>query len=215
MSAKASLIPEQFETHAQEREAATLGMWVFLATEILFFGAMFLGYAVYRYWYPEVFMEAGKHTLLLVGSINTAVLLVSSFTMAVAVHMAEKHKRLETFLLLVLTAFLGAVFLCLKGYEYHHEIKEGLLPGTGFHIEGTNRNIAEMFYYLYFLMTGVHALHLTIGVSLALLVSVRVLITGQPRRMATTVDLLGLYWHFVDLVWVFLFPLFYLLGRHK
>lgn len=214
MSTEGAFVAEQFEEPAQQREAATLGMWVFLATEILFFGGLFLGYAVYRFYYPEVFAEASNHTLVAIGSINTAVLLVSSFVMVLAVRAAERRQRLETSLFLAVTAFLGLAFLGIKGFEYHHEIQAGLFPGAHFRFEGADPAGARMFFYLYFLMTGVHALHVTIGIVLLGLMSLRVLISSRPARLATTVDLLGLYWHFVDIVWVFLFPLIYLVGRH-
>ena len=214
MSTERALVAEQFEEPAQQREAATFGMWVFLATEILFFGGLFLGYTVYRFNYPRVFAEASNHTLVLIGSINTAVLLVSSFVMVLAVRAIERRERLEASLFLALTAFLGVAFLVIKGFEYYHEIKEGLLPGSHFRFEGPEPEIARMFFYLYFLMTGVHALHVTIGIVLLGLTAVRVLLVLHPERLVTTVDLLGLYWHFVDIVWVFLFPLIYLVGRH-
>lgn len=214
MSTEGAFVAGQFEEPAQQREAATLGMWVFLATEILFFGGMFLGYAVYRFYNPKAFAEASNHTLVLIGTINTAVLLVSSFVMVLAVRAAEQRERLKTSLFLALTAFLGLAFLVVKGFEYHHEIQEGLFPGPNFHFEGGDPGGARMFFYLYFLMTGVHALHVTIGIVLLGLMSLRVLASSRPERLATTVDLLGLYWHFVDVVWVFLFPLIYLVGRH-
>jgi cytochrome c oxidase subunit 3 len=214
MSTESAFVAEQFDEPAQQREAATLGMWVFLATEILFFGGMFLGYTVYRFYYPKVFAEASNHTLVVIGSINTAVLLVSSFLMVLAVRAAERRERLYTSLFLALAAFLGLAFLALKGFEYYQEIEEGLFPGAHFRFEGGNPAVARMFFYLYFLMTGVHAVHVTIGIVLLGLTALRVLFATRPERLATTVDLLGLYWHFVDIVWVFLFPLIYLVGRH-
>ncbi|MHA3774126.1 cytochrome c oxidase subunit 3 [Verrucomicrobiota bacterium sgz303538] len=214
MSIDRALIAEQFEEPAQQREAATFGMWVFLATEVLFFGGLFLGYTVYRFNHPRAFAEASNHTLIVIGSINTAVLLVSSFMMVLGVRATERRERLEASFFLAVTAFLGVAFLVLKGFEYYHEIKEGLLPGRHFHIEGTDPAAAQMFFYLYFLMTGVHALHVTIGIVLIGLTAIRVLISLHLERLTTTVDLIGLYWHFVDIVWVFLFPLIYLAGRH-
>lgn len=207
------LVAHQFEDAAQQREAATLGMWLFLATEVLFFGALFLSYTVYRIEYPEAFASASNHTLIVFGSINTGILLVSSLCMVLAVRAAEVRRSLATGGLLALTATLGVAFLTLKGFEYRQEIHEGMLPGAGFHLEGADSPHAEMFFYLYFLMTGVHALHVTIGVLLLGWFSLRALFTFGPERLTTSVDLLGLYWHFIDLVWVFLFPLIYLVGR--
>jgi cytochrome c oxidase subunit 3 len=206
-------VAHQFDDAVQQRETATLAMWVFLATEVLFFGGMFLGYFAYRFLHPHAFEQASNHTILLAGSVNTAVLLISSFFMALAVRAAEMQERWKTCGYLLLTAGLGIGFLVIKGFEYAHEIHEGLLPGAHFHIEGVDRQVGEMFFYLYFLMTGVHALHVTIGICLILLFAARALLTMHVDRLATAVDLLGLYWHFVDIVWVFLFPLIYLAGR--
>jgi cytochrome c oxidase subunit 3 len=205
----------QFESATQQREAATLGMWLFLATEVLFFGAMFLAYTVYRVSYPAVFREASNHTLIVFGTVNTAILLLSSFVMVQAVKAAEMQKRFLAGALLGLTAGLGAVFLVIKGFEYAHEIHEGLLPGRHFQWTGANPHTAQMFFYLYFLMTGVHALHVAIGIALLSVFAMRILITVRVARLTTAIDLLGLYWHFVDVVWVFLFPLLYLAGRHS
>lgn len=208
-------IDEQFETAEQQRDAATMGMWIFIATEILFFGGMFLGYTVYRVSYPQAFAEASRHTLVVFGSINTAVLLISSTVMAFAVQAARKNQRGLLTLLLTITAALGASFLVLKGIEYSHEISEGLFPGRAFHIDAANPAQARMFFYLYWLMTGVHALHVIIGVGLILLFAARAWFRNAFENHDTPIDLLGLYWHFVDLVWVFLFPLLYLIDRHS
>lgn len=202
----------QFSDAEQQRSAAGLGMWIFLATEILLFGALFLAYTVYRLAYPAAFEEAARHTMIVIGSVNTAVLLVSSFFVAVAVHTAEAGERLRTTLLLRAAALLGLLFLALKGVEYHHEIREGFFPGPSFRLPGAAPG-AEMFFVLYFTMTGLHALHVAIGVALLSACGLRVLLARRPAALATTTDLIGLYWHFVDVVWIFLFPLFYLTGR--
>jgi cytochrome c oxidase subunit 3 len=206
-------LAHQFNDAGQQREAATLGMWVFLATEVLFFGAMFLGYTVYRVSYPEAWMEASKHTLVWIGGINTGVLLISSFIMVLGVHAMEHGNRYHARRCLILTASLGVLFLCLKAFEYRTEILEGLLPGANFHIEGARRPHEEMFFYLYFVLTGVHALHVLIGVVMLSIFAIRLRSRAKTPPNATAVDLLGLYWHFVDIVWVFLFPLIYLVGR--
>jgi cytochrome c oxidase subunit 3 len=205
----------QFDDAAQQRDAATFGMWVFLATEVLFFGAMFLGYTAYRLAYPAAFAAASRHTLIGFGGTNTAVLLISSATMAFAVRAARERRRTALALRLFATAALGALFLGIKGFEYAREIHEHLLPGSSFHFEPPYATHAEMFFYLYFLMTGVHALHVTIGVILITIFGFRAWRTGALARHDTAVDLLGLYWHFVDVVWVFLFPLIYLVERHS
>jgi cytochrome c oxidase subunit III len=207
-------IEHQFDDAAQQRDAATTGMWLFLSTEVLFFGGVFLGYAAYRIYYPLAFAEASRHTLIAFGATNTAVLLISSTTMAFAVRAARANRRAQLSLLLLVTAALGALFLVIKGCEYAKEISEHLLPGSSFQVEASHPRHAEMFFYLYWLMTGVHALHVTIGVVLIACFAARAWIADAFRNHDTPVDLLGLYWHFVDIIWVFLFPLIYLVNRH-
>jgi cytochrome c oxidase subunit 3 len=214
-SATATHVEHQFDDAEQQREAATMGMWLFIATEILFFGAMFLGYTAYRHAYPQAFAAASRHTLIAFGGTNTAVLLVSSTAMAFAVRAAKQNQRGLLGFLLLFTASLGALFLVLKGFEYAHEIHEHLLPGRSFQIDAADPQHAEMFFYIYWLTTGVHALHVTIGVVLISFFALRAWFTDAFRDRDTPVDLLGLYWHFVDIVWVFLFPLIYLVDRHS
>jgi cytochrome c oxidase subunit 3 len=214
-SAMFAPVEHQFDTAEQQREAATVGMWLFIATEILFFGGMFLGYTVYRIQYPQAFAEASRHTLIVFGSVNTAVLLISSTVMAFAVRAAQANRRGLLGLLLLITASLGAVFLVIKGFEYSQEFSEHLLPGRDFRIGGSDLQHAEMFFYIYWLMTGVHALHVTIGVVIIALFASRAWVSDAFRDHDAPVDLLGLYWHFVDIVWVFLFPLVYLVDRHS
>src|SRR4051812_10647618 len=149
----------QFETAGQQRHAATVGMWIFLATEVLFFGGLFLGYAAYRFAYPAAFRAAGEHTLLLAGAVNTGVLLGSSFTMVLAVRAAELQRRRPLGWLLGATALLGAMFLVIKAVEYSIEIREGLLPGNHFTFAGPHAAQARIFFSFYFTMTGLHALH--------------------------------------------------------
>lgn len=208
-------IEHQFDDAAQQRHAATVGMWIFLATEILFFGAMLLGYTVYRFSYPAAFAEASRHTLIAFGATNTAVLLISSTVMAFAGNAAGRNRRGLLGLLLLITAALGATFLAIKGFEYAREIHEGLLPGRNFRIDAADPSHAEMFFYLYWLTTGVHALHVTIGVVLIALFAIRAWLFDAFQNHDTPVELLGLYWHFVDIVWVFLFPLLYMIDRHS
>jgi cytochrome c oxidase subunit III len=215
MVSRSPTVPHQFDDAVQEREASTMGMWLFIATEILFFGAMFLGYTVYRCAYPQTFAEASRHTLIVFGGTNAAVLLISSTTMAFAVRAARDNRRWLLVSFLLLTASLGCLFLVIKGFEYSKEIGEHLLPGSSFHIEAAQPAKAEMFFYIYWLMTGFHALHVTIGISLILIFAARASFTNAFTNHDTAVDLLGLYWHFVDIVWVFLFPLLYLVDRHS
>jgi cytochrome c oxidase subunit III len=203
-----------FDDLDQQHAASWIGMWVFLATEVMFFGGMFAGYTVYRYWYPQAFASASNHLDVLLGGINTAVLICSSFTMALAVYSAEtsRPKPLITFLLL--TIALGLVFLGIKFFEYYTKFEEHLVPGSSFQSEGALAKQAEIFFSFYFAMTGMHAVHMVIGIGLlsALIFQAR---RGRFSEFYhTPVELTGLYWHFVDIVWIFLFPLLYLLGRH-
>jgi cytochrome c oxidase subunit III len=215
MVSRSTTVPHQFDDAGQQREASTMGMWLFIATEILFFGGMFLGYTVYRCAYPQAFAEASRHTLIVCGGTNAAVLLISSTTMAFAVRAARENRRWPLVLFLLLTASLGGLFLLIKGFEYSREISEHLLPGSSFHIEAAQPAKEELFFYIYWLMTGVHALHVTIGIFLILIFAVRAFFANAFVNHDTPVDLLGLYWHFVDIVWVFLFPLLYLVDRHS
>src|SRR5205085_10723790 len=203
----------QFATVTQQAEAATLGIWVFLATEVLFFSGMLLAFTVMRHAYPAGFAEAGGETKLVIGSVNTAVLLTSSATMAWAVHAAETgHRRLLTWLL-VATAALGLVFLALKAVEYSQEYDEHLVPGLNFSSASPQAHAIELFYFLYFGLTGIHALHLSIGIAIVALIAVRAWRGTFSPAYYTPVEITGLYWHFVDLVWIFLYPLIYLNGR--
>jgi cytochrome c oxidase subunit 3 len=206
-------VAHQFQTARQQQEAASLGMWLFLSTETLLFGGMFFGYTVYRIQNPQAFLEAGRHTILLFGSINTAILLVSSFLVALAVHRIEHGGWFSVTALLWSAAVLGGAFLTIKCVEYEHEIREGLFPGPHFHIDGGHQSGQEMFFVLYFTMTALHAVHVLIGMLVLGICGWRVFMASKAERLATTVDLAGLYWHFVDMIWVFLFPLFYLVGR--
>jgi len=190
--------PQAFDPRAWRSETATLGMWVFLATELMFFGALFLGYLHVRLADPEGFAAASRHTHEWLGTINTAILLTSSFAMALAVHAAGAGDRHAARRWLLVTAILGLAFGGVKGAEYAMEWRDGLLPGT------------NLFFYLYFLMTGVHAVHLLIGVALVLLMAWKLRAAALPPGRVDAIDAVGLYWHFVDAVWIFLSPLFYL-----
>jgi cytochrome c oxidase subunit III len=210
----AAIHPEpQFATLGQQREVATLGMWVFLATEVLFFGGLIMAYAADRFMHPAAFLEASRHTAIALGATNTAVLLTSSATMALAVGAAEAGARRLTSALLFATAALGIVFLVIKGVEYAKDWDEHLVPVLRFAFDAKTAGPAELFFALYFAATGVHALHLTIGVVVMLVLATA---TARGRCLgsrAVVVEVGGLYWHFVDIVWIFLFPLLYLGGR--
>jgi cytochrome c oxidase subunit 3 len=206
-------LAHQFDDLEQQHEASTLGMWVFLTTEILFFGGLFLGYAVYRGMYSEAFHAASRHLDVVLGTVNTAVLLSSSLAMALAVHATQSGARRKAIVLLLLTIALGSVFLGIKGLEYYHKYQEHFIPGPNFHFEGEDNRHPQIFFSFYFVMTGMHALHMVIGMGL-MLVMIQLLRKGRltPEHFAP-VEVTGLYWHFVDIVWVFLFPLLYLIDR--
>ncbi len=220
-------LQHHFENLEQQREAGTLGMWVFLVTEIMFFGGMFLAYTLYRSQYPEAFAIASNHLDIKLGAINTAVLIFSSFTMAMAVYSTQVGKRRAQTIYLLLTIVLGLAFLAIKAVEYYEKYVDNLIPGSlipghpfnpdphAMHLTlGVSMQHVQMFYWIYFAMTGMHALHMIIGV---VLLSVILYFSVKGRyspEYHNPVEVAGLYWHFVDIVWIFLFPLLYLLGRH-
>jgi cytochrome c oxidase subunit 3 len=231
-----SALQHHFENMEQQREAGTLGMWVFLVTEIMFFGGMFLAYTIYRYKYPGAFAAASNHLDIRLGAINTAVLIFSSFTMAMAVYSTQVGNRRNSVICLLLTIVLGMGFLGIKAVEYHdkyrdHLIPGKLIPGNSFNpaiagpgeeadahklhlAPGVSVHNVEMFYWIYFAMTGMHALHMIIGVGLLTILTIMAWRGQFSPEYHAPVEISGLYWHFVDIVWIFLFPLLYLLGRH-
>jgi cytochrome c oxidase subunit 3 len=216
MSTATTHLAHHFDDAEQQFDAARLGMWLFLATEIMFFGGLFAGYALYRFKYPDAFAAGSHHLDTWLGAINTGVLLASSLTMALAIRAAQMSDSRGTGRLLGWTIVLGSVFLGIKGYEYYHKFEEHLVPGRSFafplEVETEfSQGEVELFYSFYFAMTGLHATHMVFG-----LVMLGVLM-GLARRGVfaakyyTPVEMTGLYWHFVDIVWVFLFPLLYLI----
>jgi cytochrome c oxidase subunit III len=204
----------QFDDVEQQYETASLGMWAFLLTEIMFFGGLFTGYAVYRTAYPAAFAEGSHHLDIMLGGINTAVLICSSLTMALAVHSAQLGERQTLTRFLLLTMLLGLVFLGIKGVEYAHKFEEHLVPGSRFVAEGPHAPQVQLFFGFYFSMTGMHALHMVIGIGILAVLAWQAWRGYFSPAYLTPVELTGLYWHFVDIVWIFLFPLLYLLGRH-
>ena len=208
-------LAHHFDDLDQQQEAASFGMWVFLLTEILFFGGLFLVYTIYRSWYPAAFASASHHLDIPLGTINTAVLIGSSLTMAMAVHAAQLNSRRGVMVFIVLTMILGSVFLGIKGVEYSHKFHEHLVPGTHFaYPEPALANAAQLFFSLYFTMTGLHALHMIVGMGLMIWMLVWAYKGVIGNGYYSPVEIVGLYWHFVDIVWIFLFPLLYLIGRH-
>lgn len=206
-----ALTAEQFDDLEQEHEASIFGMWVFLGTEVLFFIVLFAGYTVYRtVYYPEAFAEGSSQTHIVLGTINTAILLTSSLTMTLSVRSARLGKRKLTVGFLLLTILLGILFLGIKGTEYYKEYTEHLVPGVNFSYEGSAAQQVKLFFCFYFFMTGLHTIHLFIGVGVLIVIAIMAWRKRFSSRYFTPVELTGLYWHFVDVVWVFLYPLFYL-----
>ena len=214
MSDTVAVHAHQFDDSTQQHDASWLGMWVFLATEVMFFGGMFMGYLFYRSFYPPAFAEASNRLDIWLGTINTAVLICSSFTMALAVRASQIGQNRLVMIFLFLTIVLGTVFLGIKFTEYYQKFEEHLVPGWDFNFEGAIVSGAEIFFSFYFAMTGMHAVHMIIGISLLTVLIVKAARGRFSASYNTPVELVGLYWHFVDIVWIFLFPLLYLLGRH-
>jgi cytochrome c oxidase subunit 3 len=211
----ASTLAHHFTDMDQQIEANTLGMWLFLVTEVMFFSGLFLVYTIYRGAYPQEFAEGSHHLDIYLGTTNTIVLLCSSLTMALAVRSVQLGQRKAAVTFLLVTLILGSTFLGIKGLEYYHKYEEHLLPGSGFVYEGeANPRYAQLFFVLYFVMTGFHALHMVIGAGVIIYFMFRIWQRAYPPENYVPVEMLGLYWHFVDIVWVFLFPLLYLIGRH-
>ncbi len=235
-------LQHHFDTMPQQKEAAVIGMWVFLLTEILFFGGLFAAYMIYRVWYFDAFAEASRRLSLFWGGLNTAVLIGSSLTMAMAVRSAQTNNRKWTVNWLILTMILGCVFLGVKVIEYQDKFANYEVPGASYNwlyheqhaaaeggheaaaAEGEHRQLSltpeqlqrttQLYFSLYFTMTGLHALHMIIGVGLMAVITWMAWKGKFDAEYYTPVEMGGLYWHFVDIVWIFLFPLLYLVERH-
>ncbi len=216
-------LQEQFRNLEQQHECAALGMWVFLATEALFFGVLFLSVAVYRTLYPDAVEKASEKLNWMVAAINTLILQTSSLTMVLAVHSARLGRTAPRGADLGLTILLGVCFLAMKGFEYWTDYRDNLIPGWRFdNAEWLSAGLSEgqiphvkLFLLLYWIMTGFHALHVTIGVGVMLVLLILVRRGMFTPAYYAPLDVAGLYWHFVDIVWTFLLPMLYLLGTHK
>lgn len=204
----------QFDTLEQQNAASEMGMWVFLATEIILFSGLFLGFTTMRLTYPAAFQLGSRHTEFALGTLNTAVLLLSSMTMALAVSASHKGKRKQLVLLLLLTLALGVIFLGIKGFEYYLDWQKHEIPGDGFAWTEAEPQHVQLFFLFYFFMTGLHAVHLTVGIGVVAIVAFLAWRRSDTAAHSTPIELTGLYWHLVDIVWVFLYPLLYLNGRH-
>lgn len=206
-------LQHQFETMEQQQEAATLGMWIFLVTEVMFFGGLLMAYLLYRVWYPEAWSEGSLDLDIRLGGINTVVLIASSLTMALAVRSAQTGAQRATVYWLLSTMALGLTFLVIKVFEYAEKFELNHVPGANFFYEGPHARQVEIFFSLYFGLTGLHALHMVAGVSLLSVITWMAWRRRFTPEWYTPVELSGLYWHFVDIVWIFLFPLLYLVDR--
>ena len=238
-SVEPGLLAHHFEDLDQQHAAASLGMWIFLGTELMVFSGLFLAYAVYRTLYPDAFAAGSNQLNVWYGGVNTLVLLTSSLTMALAVHATQIGRQRDLVLYLVLTAALGTAFLVIKGFEYHEDYEQRLVPRLAFddeewranspeierrppeRLQASNPHEAQMFpervqlfFMCYYIMTGLHALHLIIGI---VILVIQAVLAGRgwfPPAYYAPVEIAGLYWHFVDVVWIFLLPLLYLIGGH-
>jgi cytochrome c oxidase subunit III len=210
MSEIAAARREPWESLSRQKEASSLGLWCFIATELLFFGGMLLGYAVYRHGYPEAFAAAGRETNVFYGTLNTAVLMTSSLTMALAVRGAEAKLRRLALWSLAGTILLGFAFLGIKGLEYREDINKHLVPGPDFKLAELP---AQIFFAFYWVMTAVHAVHLTIGIGLVARLFLQGATHDVPLETSPQIEVTALYWHLVDTIWIVLYPLLYLYGR--
>jgi cytochrome c oxidase subunit 3 len=217
-------LEEQFHDFEHQAETARLGMWLFLATEVMFFGALFLTLNVYRYQYAEAFEKASEKLNWQIGGTNTLVLLFSSLTMVLAVHYARLGDRPRLVRYLLLTAAIGSIFLVLKAIEYYTDYRDNLVPGWKFDpnewIQKEGLSLAQVsqvqiFLMIYYVMTAIHAIHLTIGIIIVLILAALAKRNHFSSEYNSPIDVVGLYWHFVDIVWIFLLPMLYLLGTHK
>lgn len=203
-------LAHHFRTVEAQRDAERLGMWLFLATEVLLFAGLFCGYALYRFLYPETFRLASARLDVVLGTVNTVVLITSSLTVALAHHFAHHDRSRLAGALLFLSVLAGVAFLGVKAVEYTHKFHEGLLPGRFFHAGDLTAPGASMFFTVYFLATGLHAIHVMIGMGVLSWIGARALRNEFHHNHSIPVELAGLYWHLVDLVWIFLYPLLYL-----
>ena len=205
-------LQHHFYSMEQQLEASILGMWVFLVTEVMFFGGLFMAYTLYRIWYPEAWSEGSEELDIVLGGINTAVLIGSSLTMALAVRAAMLGVKKQQVMFLIATMALGSVFLVVKFFEYKAKFEHHLVPGP--HFNPALEQGMQIFFSLYFMMTGIHAAHMVIGLGIMTYILINASKGQYNAEYYGPVEVAGLYWHFVDIVWIFLFPLLYLLGRH-
>src|SRR5262249_14085917 len=203
-------VAHHFDSAVTQFDSGRMGIWIFLVTEILFFGGMFCAFAVFRAWYFDAFREAHHHLAKVMGRINTTVLICSSLTMALGVRSAQQSRRKATVTCLALTIAFACIFLIIKYFEYSHKFHDGLLPGKAFTAGGNPDQ--GIFFAVYFMMTGVHGTHVLVGIFLITWILLRARKGEFSARYYAPVEGVGLYWHLVDMIWIYLFPLLYLVG---
>lgn len=205
-------LQHHFVDSDQQFDAAKMGMWVFIVNEILFFGGLFCAYIIFRAWYPDLFTMAAKELNTIWGAVNTLVLIGSSLTVAMAIRSAQKNQIKGLKINLLITITLACVFLLIKYFEYSHKMHEGIWPGaTLYTYEGVDHPLAYVFFSIYYVMTGVHAVHIIVGIGLMIWMYIRASRNEFGSEYYTPVEITGLYWHLVDIIWIFLFPLLYLI----
>jgi cytochrome c oxidase subunit III len=221
MSSLAASLQHHFTDFKQQKESVVLGMWSFLVQEVMFFGGLFATYVVYRSQYPDAFHEGAMQLSSVLGGVNTIVLICSSLTMAMAVHSASKGNKGGIAFWLILTIIFGSIFLGVKVVEYKEKFDHGFIPGIADHGLKINHETHQprptgfaIYFALYFAMTGLHAIHMIIGIPILAIIAINGLRGKYGPEYYTPVEMTGLYWHFVDIVWIFLFPLLYLIGAH-
>jgi cytochrome c oxidase subunit 3 len=207
----ASPLAHHFENLEKQTHASRLGMWIFLATEILLFTVLFAAYSVYRFLFPEAFAEASRGLETWIGFVNTIILVTSSFTVATGLHFATRGEGRKTGLYFGISVLFALAFLGLKAVEYSHHFREGQLPGPYYTFEGVKAPGAQMYFTLYFLITGLHAIHVVIGMTVLIVVGALARRGRYTAAYHVPVELGALYWHLVDLIWIFVFPLIYLI----
>jgi cytochrome c oxidase subunit 3 len=205
---------EHFSTLEQEHQAAEFGMWIFLMTELMLFGGLFVGYIAYRTIYADGFAEGSRHLDLSYGGPNTVILILSSLTMVLSVRSAQLGQQRKLVGYLVATAVLGIVFMAIKGAEYYKHFADGMVPVLAWQYDGPYPAQVQLFFFTYFALTGLHSVHLTIGIVIVLIAAVMASRGAFLAERHVPVEMIGLYWHFVDTVWIFLLPLLYLFGFH-
>jgi len=215
LASESLALREQFGSPGHQRDTSAVGMWLFLATEVLFFGGLFVGFGVYRMYYTQGFVEGAREMTLVIGSINTAVLFTSCLTMSLAIRSMSQGNQFRTYVLLLITIGIGLAFIALKFVEYYFHYKAHKVPGIWFESSSLYAGAEELFLVYYFVLTGLHVIHLSIGIGITAVMAVRTAIGRFSASWHTPLEVTGIYWHFVDIIWCFLYAIFYIPGFHK